>query len=152
MLARGLPLGWGKDAKRFDGVITITSCVGEAVSMQLTGFGQAVHVFRALVCCCAAQSFCAVLWGGLIFVTLLWGGDVLILCCFPPQRVLRLLRTLVPFRPILRTFAITLKTCFPILGILLCIMYFFAVLGIEFFGGQLTPDRVPPTSVYVKAL
>ena len=49
MLSRGLPLGWGKDAKRFDGVLTISSCLGEAVSL-LYAAPQAVHVFRALVC------------------------------------------------------------------------------------------------------
>jgi hypothetical protein len=67
------------------------------------------------------------------------------------QRVLRLMRCLVPFRSILRTFAITLKTCFPVLGILLCLLYFFAVLGMSFFAGRLTHHSLPPDCAYAVA-
>jgi hypothetical protein len=49
-----------------------------------------------------------------------------------------------PFHSILETYEQTLRTCFPILGVLFCLMYVYAAIGLYFFGRR-TPDQLRDT-------
>lgn len=64
------------------------------------------------------------------------------------QRIFRVVRVFKPLTPLLRTFSRTFRTCFPVLGLLLCVMYFYSVIGMQFFAGKFTQLRIPAESPY----
>eukprot|EP00808_Paulinella_micropora_P021164 g68226.t1 len=69
----------------------------------------------------------------------------------PYIRVLRLLRLFVfvkKFRVVMRTVGTSLVVLFAYFGVLMAIFYFFAIVSIETFCYQLTPDTVPSDQPY----
>ncbi len=81
----------------------------------------------------------------------LWSGagsDSEATNCFQAIRFFRIARFLVPFRPRMRTFGVTVKTCFPIMGVIFCLLYDYAAMGMYFFSGRVNSDIIPADSAF----